>query len=256
MIPALVKASHFLAKNNTTIMTVIGVAGTIGVAVVSSKDTLKARDALLEYDMEHENDDYVASRKDETIARLKVVAPCYIPTALMTGATIASIIGAHTASKAKITAYSSAYTMAQEAARMYRSSVEEVVSDKDKRAIDSKMANKTAVAIQQKEQTPLVVGTGKVLCFDTNSGRQFQSDMETLRKAQNDINFEILSNDWSSLNSFYERIGLPPIELGEELGWMAGSKVELKVTSTIIGGTPALVINFDTAPQPDFYRKY
>lgn len=254
MIPALVKASHFLAKNNTTIMTALGVVGTIGVAVVASKDTIKARDAMIEYDMEHENED--RPEKEELIARVKIVAPCYIPTALVTAATIAAIVGAHTASKAKITAYSGAYAMAQEAARMYRSSVEEVVSDKDKRAIDSKMANKTAVAIQERDKSTIVVGTGKVLCFDTNSGRQFQSDMETLRKAQNDINFEILSNDWASLNSFYERIGLPPIELGEELGWIAGSKVELKITSTIIGGTPALVINFDTAPQPDFYRKY
>ena len=83
------------------------------------------------------------------------------------------------------------------------------------------------------------------------------SSMETLRKVQNDMNKIILDDMYASLNDFYYRIGLDPMNLGEELGWTIDGLIELKFSSRLSeDGQPCLVVNYETLPRSDFYRKY
>ena len=132
----------------------------------------------------------------------------------------------------------------------------EVVGEEKAKEVDEKIADEQLKAHPLSEQ-PIVMGTGKVLCFDTLSSRYFMSDMETLRKVQNDMNKIILDDMFASLNDFYYRIGLDPMNLGEELGWTIDSLIELKFSSRLSeDGQPCLVVNFESIPRSDFYRKY
>lgn len=242
------RIQHFVGQNAPTILTVMSCAGVIATAACAGHDTLRARDVLLKAEMENQD----LSKKDK-IARL---VPCYISTALMASATIACIIGQHQVSTGKIAAYASAYSLAQAAAREYRDKVVDIIGEKKAKEIDDAIADKrlaeNPASVQQ-----VIVGDGKVLCFDNLSGRYFMSDMESLRKIVNDMNFDLMSDMWVRLNDFYERVGLKPINLGEELGWSVDHQIELKFSSRLTDdGKPCLVIDFYTMPMADTMRRY
>lgn len=238
-----------VAPHVPDILTATACIGVGATAVMCGKNTLTAHDILKAYD--EENPD--ATTKD----RVLKAAPAYIPTIILATATIACIIGARTTSAKQTAALASAYTIATEAAARYRDKVIEVVGEEKAKEVDEKIADEQLKAHPLSEQQPIVVGTGKVLCFDTLSSRYFMSDMETLRKVQNDMNRIILDDMFASLNDFYYRIGLDPMNLGEELGWTIDSLIDLKFTSRLSDdGQPCLVVNYESVPRSDFYRKY
>ena len=238
-----------VAPHVPDILTATACIGVGATTVMCGKNTLAAHDILKAYD--EENPD--ATTKD----RVLKAAPAYIPTIILATATIACIIGARTTSAKQTAALASAYTIATEAAARYRDKVIEVVGEEKAKEVDEKIADEQLKAHPLSEQQPIIVGTGKVLCFDTLSSRYFMSDMETLRKVQNDMNRIILDDMFASLNDFYYRIGLDPMNLGEELGWTIDSLIDLKFTSRLSeDGQPCLVVNYESVPRSDFYRKY
>ena len=243
------KIGKKVAPHVPDILTATACIGVGATAVMCGKNTLTAHDILKAYD--EENPD--ATTKD----RVLKAAPAYIPTIILATATIACIIGARTTSAKQTAALASAYTIASEAAARYRDKVLEVVGEEKAKEVDEKIADEQLKAHPLSEQQPIIVGTGKVLCFDTLSSRYFMSDMETLRKVQNDMNRIILDDMYASLNDFYYRIGLDPMNLGEELGWTIDSLIDLKFTSRLSeDGQPCLVVNYESVPRSDFYRKY
>lgn len=243
------KIGKKVAPHVPDILTATACIGVGATAVMCGKNTLAAHDILKAYD--EENPD--ATTKD----RVLKAAPAYIPTIILATATIACIIGARTTSAKQTAALASAYTIATEAAARYRDKVIEVVGEEKAKEVDEKIADEQLKAHPLSEQQPIIVGTGKVLCFDTLSSRYFMSDMETLRKVQNDMNRIILDDMFASLNDFYYRIGLDPMNLGEELGWTIDSLIDLKFTSRLSDdGQPCLVVNYESVPRSDFYRKY
>ena len=243
------KIGKKVAPHVPDILTATACIGVGATAVMCGKNTLTAHDILKAYD--EENPD--ATTKD----RVLKAAPAYIPTIILATATIACIIGARTTSAKQTAALASAYTIATEAAARYRDKVIEVVGEEKAKEVDEKIADEQLKAHPLSGQQPIIVGTGKVLCFDTLSSRYFMSDMETLRKVQNDMNRIILDDMYASLNDFYYRIGLDPMNLGEELGWTIDSLIDLKFTSRLSeDGQPCLVVNYESVPRSDFYRKY
>ena len=167
------KLGKKLAPHVPDILTATACIGVGATAVMCGKNTLTAHDILKAYD--EENPD--ATTKD----RVLKAAPAYIPTIILATATIACIIGARTTSAKQTAALASAYTIATEAAARYRDKVIEVVGEEKAKEVDEKIADEQLKAHPLSGQQPIIVGTGKVLCFDTLSSRYFMSDMETLR---------------------------------------------------------------------------
>lgn len=82
-----------------------------------------------------------------------------------------------------------------------------------------------AVAKEHVEKNPIenkeviIVGRGDTLCFDTVSGRYFRSDIETIKKAENELDARLRTEMYISLNDFYYEIGLEPLRtIGDDLG--------------------------------------
>ena len=246
----LFKAKHFLGKNSPIILTTISVVGTVATAIVASRDTLRANDAIIEAQMVSEDE---LTNKEV----FQIGVKHYIPTALTVGATITAIIGAHTASTAKITAYSGAYAMAQEAARMYRDKTHELVSEKKAQQIDDAVADESLRHAKNDPKTVILSG-GDDLCFDQFSGQYFHSTREKLREVQNDINATALANGWAGLNDFYYYpLNMEYPGAGEQLGWRDDMQCKLQFSSrTTEDGHPALVVSFEAAPQPDTNNRY
>ena len=83
------------------------------------------------------------------------------------------------------------------------------------------------------------------------SGRYFESDIEKLRKAVNDLNRRMRDEIQITLNEFYYEIGLDSIKIGDSLGWdIDKGYIELEFSSQLDkDGVPCLVIGHYNPPK-------
>ena len=104
-------------------------------------------------------------------------------------------------------------------------------------------------------QREVIVLNGDVLCYDAYAGRYFRSDVEKIRKAQNDINEQILHSNYASLSDLYQLIGLESTAVSEEVGWNTDKMLEIKFTTALTDDNkPCLVINFEVSPARQYFR--
>jgi hypothetical protein len=79
--------------------------------------------------------------------------------------------------------------------------------------------------------------------------------MEALRKAQNDINYQVMHDSYASLTDFYSMVGLAPTSNSDDVGWNSDKLLELQFSPVLTeGGRPCISIDFVVAPVRHYYR--
>ena len=148
-------------------------------------------------------------------------------------------------------ALAAAYTLSDTAFREYKEKVVETIGEKKEHTVQDKVAEK-----QVKENPPspavTVTGKGPSLCLEPLSMRYFNTDIVTIKKAQNDINSQILSDvyGWATLNDFYDLLNLPHTDIGDKLGWDLDNRMEIHISAQVTeDGEPCLVIGHDNPPK-------
>ena len=104
----------------------------------------------------------------------------------------------------------------------------------------------------------VITDKGTSLCYDGVFGRYFISDMDTIKRAVNKINREIVSSMYVSLNEFYAELGLKPVAIGEDLGWNFDDReVEIFTSAQIAeDGRPCIVIEYSIAPHYEYNKLF
>ena len=176
---------------------------------------------------------------------------CYIPSAVTGALSVACLIGASAVSLKRNAALATAYTISETALKDYREKAVEVVGEKKEQAIRDAIAKDKLTGNPVDDKQIVMTGSGDTLCYDVLSGRYFRSDIEKIRKAINDLNRDMLSEQYVSLNDLYYAIGLPDIKLGNDLGWnIDKGYIEVQFGSHLAAnGTPCLVLAYTVAPQ-------
>ena len=155
-------------------------------------------------------------------------------------------------------ALATAYGLAESSLRDYRAKVVETIGERREtnvlEAIDRERLEKNPPS---EAEIALVEGCGKTLCYDAMFGRYFYSDVESLRRAENKLNRQMstMSEPYISLNEFYMEIGLPPVDIGDSLGWNVDrGMIELRFSSQLANGrVPCLVVSYAVVPEYDYY---
>lgn len=240
-------------KHQPEILTTIGITGMFMTTIMAVSATPKALDIIAEIKEDHENDtDKKAYAKDVI---LKVV-PVYIPAAIIGILSASCLIGANSVNIKRNAALATAYTLSESAFNDYRGKVIETLGEKKDRDV------KDAIAKDKIEQNPVVdkeviiTNNGETLCYDVLSGRYFKSDIEKLRRATNELNRKMLSDNYISLNEFYDEIGLSYTKVGENIGWnISRGYIELDFSSQLTAkGEPCLVIDYRVEPRYGYDR--
>lgn len=239
-----------LHKHSPEILLGVGIAGMVSTVVTAVKVTPKAMILLEEKKKELNTDEL---RKRDVI---KAAWKCYIPSAVLGTLSVTCIIGANSINSKRNTALATAYSLSESALKLYQEKVIETIGEKEERKV------RDAVAKEQINRDPvtrkevIVTDNGSTLCYDVLSGRYFKSDIETLKRAVNILNRDMLSSfdNSISLNDFYNEIGLESTPTGECLGWNVNKGlVELsfstQLTSTDI---PCVVIDFKNRPEYNY----
>lgn len=247
---------RLVSENSTTILTSIGVTGTVTTAYLTGKASFKAAEIirLEQLRLKHENDN---SRVELSLRdKAGLVWKDYIP-AVGTGVTtVTCIIMANRMSSREAAALAAAYGLSERALSEYKTKFVEKFGENKARALQDDIAqdrvNKNPIT-----KEVIITGSGEVLCYDMLTDRYFMSSVETIRKAQNDVNEEIIQGMYASLGSFYDKVGLRPAGLSEEMGWNSDNLCEV-VFSTVLSQDqrPCVAISFAHNPIAEYQRIY
>lgn len=256
-----------LVRHSPEILTGIGIAGFVTTAVLAVKATPKAL-SLIEKETENRRcaETGIETGSDEQTMRIsdsnklpaadtiKLVWKYYVPAAVMGLLSAACIIGGNTVTRRRNAALAAAYALSETAFREYSEKVAEIVGEEKGCKIKDEIAQKKITDNPVKQCEVIVTEDGNTRCYDTVSGRYFDSDIEKIRKAENKLNKDMRDEMSVSLNDFYYEIGLPPISVGNDLGWnIDKGYIDIYFSAALDGNEkPCIVLNYKVAPIYDF----
>lgn len=214
------KGEKVLWNHSPSILTALGVSGTVSTAYLAAKATWYARGRLEDQSPHLTKREIVEATWD-----------LYIPAVSAGAFTIVCIIGAARINSRRAAAAYSVMAISEKALEEYRDKVVETIGERKEKNI------RDAIATDRVEGNPpnhiLVAGTGEVLCCELYTGRYFTSDMESLRKAQNDINARLIGQMYASLHDFYYILGLPATTDSGKIGWESDRMLQLEFTTVM-----------------------
>lgn len=245
-------------KNSPQILTGIGIAGMITTAVMAVRATPKAMALIEERENEwlRENlDDVEASYKAlPKIEAVKACWKCYIPSMIVGGVSVACLVGASSVNLRRNAALATAYSLSESALKEYQEKVIEEIGEKKEEAVRDRIAKDRIEKNPVSKNEVILTEKGTTLCYDMISGRYFKTDIDKLRKAENDLNRQMRYDIYVSLNEFYDAIGLDPIKIGDNIGWnIDKGYIDLSFSSQLTeDGTPCLVLDYHVGPNYDY----
>lgn len=246
------KMTKLLVRNSPAIFTAVGVAGLVSTAVLTAKATVEAVRKIDEAEAKFGTHGEKWGRIEE---RFKLVWKSYIPAAVTGGLSIACIIASHGVHTRRNSALLSLYTLTETALREYQDKVVEVIGENKERKIRDTIAQENLDKNPPVGNQVIIANGGDILCYDNLSGRYFTSDIETLRRAQNDINSHIIDHMYASLNQFYGLIGLKSTVMGEEMGWNTDRMLDVDFDTMLSDDQrPCIVLNYRLTPTPNYDR--
>lgn len=242
-----------VSKHSPEILTGIGIAGMVATTILAVKATPKAIELI-------KNEKELAESYNEELTpmdKVKACWKCYIPAAVTGVMSIACLIGASSVNAKRNAALTAAYTLSDSALREYRSKVVETIGEKKEKTVKDKISEDQIKSNPVTKNEVYITDKGDSLCFEPISGRYFKSDIDKIKKAENNLNKRIISdafNSGVSLNDFYEEIGLPKTNMGENIGWSLDTGlIDIYLSAQVTDdGTPCLVINCTNPPKYDF----
>lgn len=241
-----------LSKHSPEILTGLGIAGMVTTTILAVKATPKALRIIEDYEetilCDHE--------KIKPVDAIKLTWKCYIPAAISGSVSIACLICASSVNVRRNAALATAYKLSETALTEYKEKVVETIGEKKEQVVKDAIAKDKVEQNPVNQQSIIVTGKGDTLCYDSLFGRYFKSDIEKLKKIENDLNRRMRSEDYISLNEFYYEVGLDGVGAGYDLGWnIEKGYIELEFSSQLASdGTPCLVVGFNTPPKYDYNR--
>jgi len=256
-----------MIKHSPEILTGIGIAGMITTTVMAVRATPKAIE-LIEKEKDRQNRELLKKAEENGhdtcnyIERLKPIDiikttwKCYIPAAIIGGLSIACLIGANSVNARRNAALATAYTLSESALKEYQEKVIETIGKKKEQSVRDAIAKDRIDKNPVSSREVIITEKGNTLCYDSISGRYFKSDIDKLKKVENELNRRMRDEMYISLNEFYHEIGLNPISIGDDIGWnIDRGYIELNFSSQLTDdGNPCLVIDYQVTPRYGYNR--
>lgn len=177
---------------------------------------------------------------------------CYIPASVCFLASSACTISSNTVNLKRNAALSAVCTATNVAYNEYREKVKSTLGQQAEQKVRDSIYKDKIDANPVDEENIFDCG-GDILCYDAWCGRYFKADQDVIRRALNEVNRQINTSGYSTLNEFYYNVGLPEVKGGEKHGWEYNvPKVIDPVFSSQITdkGRPCLVVDFNVDPMP------
>lgn len=240
----------FLKRNASTILTVLGAVGVVATTVSAVRVTPKAT-KMLEKAEEEKGD------KLTLVEVVKTAGPVYIPAVVIGTSSIVCIFGANVLNKRQQASLMSAYALVNDSYKKYKAKVLELYGPD----ADAVVREELVRDAYKEDENVYPLEDNKILFYDQFSERYFESTMETVLKAEYEVN-RLLAQQWGVyLNEFYEMLGVKIVDYGDYLGWSTYelsdtywySWIEFKHTKVLLeDDLECIIIDILTEPTFDF----
>lgn len=239
----------FVDKHSPEILTSIGIAGMISSTVMAVKATPKALELI--DDKKYELDTDELTKREIVQACWK----CYIPSVITGGVSIACLIGANSVNTKRNVMLATAYNISERTLTEYKNKVVEVLGEEKEREIRTEIA-RDRIDKKPVSDTIIMSDKGNTLCYDSISGRYFKCDADKIRKAENILNKRLMSEAYVSLNDFYDLVGLPYTQIGNDLGWVFdGDMIEIEFSTCLSeDDVPCIVLDYSIEPKHGYQK--
>ena len=222
---------------------IVGIAVT---AMFTAKGALRAQDILIR----NEARDAAFKRK------VQLTWKEFIPALSAAAVTGACVVGLHGVLGRRIASIAAATTVVETQLNKLKTAVKDVATPQLREEIQNAAVRSTA----RETEVPVVaddLAEGSQLCFEAYSGRYFIASMEDVRGGINDVNAQINSNFYASLNDLYDALGLERLRYGDDVGWNTDSLIEPCFSADLTpDGRPYLVLDYQKAPSHAYDRLY
>lgn len=260
-------ATRMVKKRSPEILTGLGIAGMITTTVLAVKATPKALTLIQDAEIE-KVDKQVKEGKgpDELVKNLtpvevvKVAWKPYIPAVLLGTASVACLIGANSVHARRHAALYSAYKLSETAYAEYKDKVVETIGEKKEKKVRDEIAKDKVEKNPASKTEIFMTGKGESLFYDPLSDRYFMSDMESIRKIVNDLNYAMGygTEMYVSLSQLYDELGLKHTGVSDDIGWnISDGLIEPEFSTQMSDdGRPCIVMDFLVTPQYNYDRVY
>ena len=241
------RVGKFASDNAPSILTGFAAAGVVTTAYLTGRASFKAADIL--------RDERKFAHPEELTPREIVHSTwrLYIPPVGTGALTIFCVIAANRIGMNRAAALAAAYSIMEKAHSDYRAKVVEKIGERKERSYRDEMAQERVN--KNPPDTTLVVDESSVLCLEGFTGRYFIGDMETIRRAVNDVNHMLMQCSYASLSEFYDRVGLPRTSVSDEVGWNSDRLLEMSYSTTLSpSAKPCIVLEYNVEPVRRYYR--
>lgn len=219
----------------------VGVFGTAGLAIEATPHAMVAMENVKKQD----------NKKDKVKVFVRDVVPCYLPTILSGVASVGCILGSHKEMKKRNLVTAGLYAASERTLKTYQDKVIERIGEKKEQEIRDDIAKDKLKKNPMGEGNVIVTGRDAHWVYDSYSGRYFRCDMETLRKAENNINAKVFQEMYATLNDFYYDLpNVDPLRQGDTVGWSGDTgMLELEFSAQLNdNGEPCIVIDYNVHP--------
>lgn len=251
----------FTIDNAPTILTGVGVVGTLATAFLTGKGTVEAVKRVNEKKfIKHLHQDATETVKmgTEELSKFDVVKltwTCYLPPVAAATITIGSIVMANRISAKRIAALAAGYGLLEGRMDEYKAKMQEKLGIKKETEARDEIAQDRVNA--SPPDATIIVSEGKTMFKDEPSGRYFESTMEKIDRAINELNDRIIKKEYAVLSDWYEMIGLPPTSLSEDYGWTISNElVDMSKHAVITqDGKPVICLDYNVHPMLNGYGR-
>lgn len=201
-------------KHSPTILIGLGIAGMAASVIFAVKATPKAKE-----DIEKKKKEL---KKDKLNVKETVGATWkrYIPPAITFVASTGCIIGANSVNTRRNAALAAAYSLSETALLEYRDKVKEIVGEAKEESIRADIARDRMAADPPRSSEIIVTGKGETNFRESITQRYFKSDIEKVRKIENDLNRQMRSYNTISMNEVLYALGCPSNHrVLNDIGW-------------------------------------
>jgi hypothetical protein len=189
--------------------------------------------------------------KDENVQSIELVRTyikyCTAPALLLATGTGLVLYG-NNMNVERGAAAMAALTLSETTLREYRNKTKEVIGEKKEQKIRDEIAKDALRQNPVEKKGVILTGNGDYLCFDKMSGRYFRSDIEKLKRIENDLDMRMRHQNYITQNELYYEIGMEPIGTGDRNGWnISDGYIQMEFSyDGSVNGEPCLVMNCRT----------
>lgn len=201
-----------------------------------------------------------------TMEKIEVWAKSYWPVFTTFAISTAFVILAQRENHKKVAALEAGLISAQNKLTSIEEAMKEQLTEKEAKKTKDKADQKLAENIIRKAEIegviPQETGLGNQLCVDLFSGIMFRADIESIRRAYNDLNQERMNdvyNNMTALNSLYYYLGITGGDVGRLAVWRNDKDCAFsQILPDFVSGMTdkgEVYLGFRSVPEPTFIKE-